>query len=385
MASLSLNQYEPPHEDEPDEQADDQAGCAARSGADDHAQPAESGEEHGGLDVVRSWRLPSSTAGSRQTFDRCVPGRRHRAGSSGSEGRPGAPTDHRSVVVAGVDVDARDALAVEHVRRCADRPRTPAGGRSRTVASSPTRPLLEDPGRHVVAELAHDQQVPAQLVALEPRQGLGLHPDRSGRQQHDPVVGRRSPRAVGPTSSMSVVVAAGLEERLPIGERVLDVVLAAGGVGQHPVHVEHDRRPARRSGPRATTSCRSARSAPWKPPAGNATGRGRGGAIRRRDALDSADEGHHEAPGASTTVPPTARNQRCRPLPIALPRPLPSATRRHVHEERRSTAMPSDPSATAGPRCHSPAPATRIAATVSGFGHRHRVEARRRAGGRCAS
>ena len=52
------------------------------------------------------------------------------------------------------------------------------------------------------------------------------------------------------------VVAARLEEGLPVAARALEVVLAAGGVGQHAVHVEHDRRARLDRAARASASCR---------------------------------------------------------------------------------------------------------------------------------
>ena len=48
------------------------------------------------------------------------------------------------------------------------------------------------------------------------------------------------PRALG---AERIDPTARVEEGAPVGERRLDVVLAAGGVGQHAVHVEDDQRP----------------------------------------------------------------------------------------------------------------------------------------------
>ena len=85
----------------------------------------------------------------------------------------------RSLVVAGVDVDAGDALGVEHVGSCGDRPRRPGAGRSRRPAAR-TRSGRLNPRHAVVAVVAHDEQVPPQLVALQPAQRLALDPDGPG-------------------------------------------------------------------------------------------------------------------------------------------------------------------------------------------------------------
>ena len=53
------------------------------------------------------------------------------------------------------------------------------------VAQLPHRRLLEVAGQLVVAPRPHDQQVPADLVAPQPRLGEVVHPVRPGGEQHD--------------------------------------------------------------------------------------------------------------------------------------------------------------------------------------------------------
>ena len=95
----------------------------------------------------------------------------------------------RSAEVAGVDVDAGHALAVEHL----DVASIVLERQRRLESAGPQfcdGPLLEVPGGFVVAVVPHDQQIPAEVVPLEPGQGLALHPDRPCGEQHDmdPVV-----------------------------------------------------------------------------------------------------------------------------------------------------------------------------------------------------
>ena len=52
-------------------------------------------------------------------------------------------------------------------------------------AQLPDRRLLEVAGELVVAPRPHDQQVPADLVAAQPRLGEVAHPVRAGGEQHD--------------------------------------------------------------------------------------------------------------------------------------------------------------------------------------------------------
>src|SRR5687767_8518741 len=89
-----------------------------------------------------------------------------------------------SVEVPGVNVDARHILPPEHVGVAS----VVLEGEEQLeseVPQLPDRPLLELPGRRIVAVIAHDEQIPPQFVVLEPRQGLGLDPDRPGGEQHD--------------------------------------------------------------------------------------------------------------------------------------------------------------------------------------------------------
>src|SRR5216683_3122877 len=147
----------------------------------------------------------------------------------------------RSVEVAGVDVDARDALVAEHLQVTAIvLERQPQG-----EAVGPQlrdRPTFELPGPRVVAGLAHDEHVPPQLVAPEPGEGLGLDPYRPPGEQHHPQ--RRVEQLEQPGHLLDQrVLAARVEERVPRPPARLDVVLAAGRVGQDTVDVEDDRRP----------------------------------------------------------------------------------------------------------------------------------------------
>src|SRR5215471_12117988 len=147
----------------------------------------------------------------------------------------------RSVVVARVDVDAGDALGVEHGHVAAVVLERQAQVEA-VAAQVLDRLPLEAAGRGVVAPLPHDQQVPPQAVALEPGQRLGPDPQRPGREQHDPVAGVEDLQQPGHLVDQRVV-AARLEERLPVPPGVLEEMLAGGGFGQDAVHVEHDRGP----------------------------------------------------------------------------------------------------------------------------------------------
>ena len=86
-------------------------------------------------------------------------------------------------------------------RSCWGRPRRPGGGRSRGAQFVDAVPL--EPGHlRVVTAGPHDQQVPPQSVAFEPRQRLGLHPHRSSGQQDHLEAGSSSSRTLA-TSSMT--------------------------------------------------------------------------------------------------------------------------------------------------------------------------------------
>ena len=101
---------------------------------------------------------------------------------------------------------------------CGGRPRRPAR------RSKPVGPQLADgaplelPGGGVVAAVAHDQQVPAQLVALQPGQGLGLDPQRPAGEQDDRA-GRVEQLQQPGHLVDERVVAARLEEGVPVRGR----------------------------------------------------------------------------------------------------------------------------------------------------------------------
>ena len=89
-----------------------------------------------------------------------------------------------SVVVARVDVDAGDAG--RHVHGVVLRVVFEGQAEVEPVLAEVVHGALLEPGdRGAVAPLAHDQDVPAQSVALEPGQGLGLDPvGTAGQQDH---------------------------------------------------------------------------------------------------------------------------------------------------------------------------------------------------------
>ena len=70
---------------------------------------------------------------------------------------------------------ARNISTLRRSSSKASRRSNPAGRSSQTVE------LLEVPGQLVVAPGPHDQQVPADLVAAEPRLGEVVDPVRAGR------------------------------------------------------------------------------------------------------------------------------------------------------------------------------------------------------------
>src|SRR6478609_5490439 len=89
-----------------------------------------------------------------------------------------------SVVVAGVDVDAGDARRAEHVDVAAvvlERQLRLESCSAQLVHGPP----LELAGVVVVAVVPHDEEVPAQVVALEPTQRVVAHPERAGREEDD--------------------------------------------------------------------------------------------------------------------------------------------------------------------------------------------------------
>src|SRR5216683_4932779 len=84
---------------------------------------------------------------------------------------------HGSVVVPGVDVDAGHPLRPEHLEVSAvvleGQPELES-----VAAELVDRFPLEVPGRRVVAVIAHDQQVPAEVVAVQPGERLRLDAQR---------------------------------------------------------------------------------------------------------------------------------------------------------------------------------------------------------------
>jgi hypothetical protein len=69
-----------------------------------------------------------------------------------------------------------------------------------------------------------------------------VHPGGAAGEQHDPEV--RVEEVEQRLDLLDhVVLAAGIEETAPVGKGFLQVVLAAGGVGQDAVDVDDDRRP----------------------------------------------------------------------------------------------------------------------------------------------
>jgi SAM-dependent methyltransferase len=186
------------------------------------------------LRASRSFRVAGTLSAMASTGRRAVgrlrrgappptPVGRHRAGAA-------------SVVVARVDVHAGDALGVEHVHVAAV-----VLEREPQVEAQPAQVVdglaLEGARRRVVAVVAHDQHVPAQLVAVEPGQGLRAYPQGPGGEQHD-VEGRVDDVEQAGHLVDELVVATGREEGVPVAAGVVEEVLAAGGVGEHAVHVE---------------------------------------------------------------------------------------------------------------------------------------------------
>src|SRR5687768_955429 len=88
------------------------------------------------------------------------------------------------VVIARMDVDAGDALGAEHleVASVVFEGELESEAKAAQVVDGA---LLELAGSGVVAVVAHDEQVPPELVALQPGQGLGLDPGRAAGEQDD--------------------------------------------------------------------------------------------------------------------------------------------------------------------------------------------------------
>ncbi len=239
--------------------------------------------------------------------------------------RPAAPAPRRleravrsrSVVVAGVDVDAGDALGMEHGEVVG----VVLEGQSEVESVDPkfVHAVPLEPGHlGVVAPGPHDQEVPTQAVPFQPGQRLGLHPHGpAGEQDH------LQPRIeqLEHTGQLADdrVVAAGVEERLPVAPPSLDEVLAAHGVGEHSVDVEHHSRA------RAAPAVRPAMPSSTGWAAGSLVGRG-GRRLahraqgRRNSRRCEKQSSTPASAGASGGVPASA-NCRLVPGPAWLPLP----------------------------------------------------------------
>src|SRR5439155_7430305 len=88
------------------------------------------------------------------------------------------------VEIAGVDVQAGHALGPEHLQVTAVVLERQAQVEA-IAAEVGDRPPFELPGGRVVPEVPHDEQVPEQLVAPEPGDGLRLHAHGPGGQEQD--------------------------------------------------------------------------------------------------------------------------------------------------------------------------------------------------------
>ena len=126
--------------------------------------------------------------------------------------------------------------------------------------SSQTVELLEVAGELVVAPGPHDQQVPADLVAPEPRLGEVVTRCGPGREQHDLQVGVEQRRAASCTSSITRSSPQASKNDAPVVARRLEVVLAARRVGQHAVDVDDDGRGRASTARRARSSARGVRA-----------------------------------------------------------------------------------------------------------------------------
>ena len=162
----------------------------------------------------------------------------------------------------------------------------------------------------VVAPVAHHEHVPPQPIVRQPGQRLGLHPQRAPGEQHDAQPGVEQLEQTGHLVDQGVV-AAGVEEGVPVAPPPLQEVLATRGVGEHAVDVEDDRRPrlgGRRhastswagtddggTGAPSVTCCTSGRLALTPRPAVRSTSAGsrrRRGVGQRRRVAEVAALGH---------------------------------------------------------------------------------------------
>ncbi len=153
-------------------------------------------------------------------------------------------------VVPRVDVHAGDAFLVEHLEIAAVvlEPETKV---ETVVAELGDGCPLELACGGVVAHVAHDEKVPAHAVAVEPGEGLGLHPDGAAGEEDDVEVAVEQLEQAGDLLDQRVV-AARVEERSPVAfGLILQEVLAVGGVGQDAVDVDQDCRAGERTLPPA--------------------------------------------------------------------------------------------------------------------------------------
>ncbi len=101
------------------------------------------------------------------------------------------------------------------------------------------RLLFEVTRRAVIAVAAHDQEVPAQLVAGQPTDRELRRPGGTGGQQHYGQVLRQQAEQSRHLVDEGVVARC-REEGFPVGAGAFYVVLAGGGVGEHAIEVEDD-------------------------------------------------------------------------------------------------------------------------------------------------
>ena len=93
------------------------------------------------------------------------------------------------------------------------------------------------------------------MYAAQPRLGEVVHPLRARGEEQDPQL--RVEEVEQHLDLLDdVVVTARLEEGVPVAARPLEVVLAAGGVGEHAVEVDDRRRARARPARRARSSAR---------------------------------------------------------------------------------------------------------------------------------
>src|SRR5680860_277288 len=180
---------------------------------------------------ISSRRATSSSSHATATPDQSSTDRNARVAITRARSRTGA-----SLVVAGMHVEARDALAAQHV----DVAPIVFDAEAEVEAEGTQvtdRGLLELSRHVVVAPRPHDQKIPTDLVVTQPRLGEVVHPFGPGSQQDDPQV-RVQEIEQHLDLFDDVVIAAGFEEPLPIAARSLEVVLAIGRVGEDTIDVD---------------------------------------------------------------------------------------------------------------------------------------------------